>query len=84
MKIILEAFGRLRSEPMDVPEDTGHTFKLALTQLPTAIVGYEGGAIGEIPFLSTMCEFEYTGKSYAMGRPEDWPRIYVLKDIYKF
>lgn len=82
MKIILEAFGKMRSGTLDVPENTGATFKMALHQPLMAILGYRGKNIGEIPPLHTICEFEWTGKLYASG-DNPWPRIYVLKDIVK-
>lgn len=81
MKIILEAFGKLKSDPMDVPEDTGLIFKLVLTQPITAISNYYGDDIGSIKKFNTICEFEYVGKSYAYK--EFNARIYVLRDIVK-
>jgi hypothetical protein len=84
MKIILEAFGYLSSEPMDVPENTTPNFKLALRQPIQAITGYDGRNTGNIPPLATIAEFEWTGKYASIGDDvKEWPRIYVLRDIYK-
>lgn len=83
MKIVLEAFnGRMKSEPMDVPENTMPTFKMLLAGSPTAIVGYSGTKIDEIPKMNTMCTFERTGRSYLLEDNEA-AEIYVLRDIEK-
>lgn len=81
MKIMLEAFNKLRSHPMDVPEDTGRIFRMALTQPLTAIVDMSGQEAGAIPPLHTVCEFEYTGKTYSIEN--NYFKIYALSDIYK-
>ena len=84
MKIILEAFGgKLRSDPMDVPENTAGIFKMVLLQPVQILFANNGKEFARNPPLQTVCEFEYIGKSYAMGEAGDWPKIYVLKDIYK-
>lgn len=78
MKIILSAFNKMWSHPMDVPEETGRIFKLVLTQPIQAISNFDGDTIYTNPPFNTICEFEYTGKLI-----ED-ARIYVLRDISKY
>lgn len=82
MKIVLEAFGKLRSEPMDVPENTSPVFRLVLNQPIQVKTGYSGDKIGEWGSINTMCEFEWTGKLYSYSGGES-ARIYVLRDIGK-
>lgn len=82
MKIILEAFGRkLVSHPMDVPEDTGPVFRMALTQPVQVKVGYSGDKVGEWGPIATMCEFEWTGETYDLPTGLRGIRRYVLRDI---
>ena len=86
MKIILEAFGQLSSDVMDIPESSGNYFTMSLTQSLTTISGFDDKKISEIPPLNTICEFEWTGKYYALnnsGEPFSSARIYVLRDIIK-
>jgi hypothetical protein len=79
MKIILSAFNKMYSAPMDVPEDTGTRWKMALTQPLQVISGYSGQKIGELPPMPTICEFEWTGKMDM----ETGARHYVLAGISK-
>lgn len=81
MKVILEGL-KMRSDVMEWPEKTEPLIKIALSQPITAITGWSGEKIGEIPLLKTLAEFEYTGKSYALPNG-DFAKIYVLRDIYK-
>lgn len=57
MKIRLNFFDRAYSGVMDVPEDTGLTFKLVLTQ-PRQLAVRE---IPAFPEVRTVCEFEWSG-----------------------
>lgn len=82
MKIVLKAFDKLQSEPMDVPEETGLIFRLALSQSPKAITGFSGEKVGEIEQIDTMAEFERSGKSYAFN-DGTFAKIYILRDITK-
>lgn len=75
MKIILNAFGKLRGDIMDVPEETGITFKMELLQKPEAV----GSSHFIYPPVRTMCEFEWRGKYDAMTGA----KLYVLSDITK-
>lgn len=72
----------MRSEPVDVPEDTGLRWRMALTQPIQVRSGYTGEKVGEWGPIATVCEFEWTGKTYSYG-PGDNARIYVLRDITK-
>jgi hypothetical protein len=81
MKIILTAFNnRLQSEPMIVPENTTQDFYLDLEQPLTAIAGYSGQQIGEIPKLNTRCKFTSTRKHVSLDN-EEWAEIYTLSEI---
>ena len=83
MQIILTAFqGKLKSQPMEVPENTTSKFKLALAQ---PVQFFSDGLIGENkdrPMMqspiTTFCEFEWTGKFV------DDMRLYTLTNIEKF
>lgn len=80
MRIVLSMFnGRLKSKPMDVPENTSRIFKMVFTQRPTAIIEYGGKEIGKTSQFITICEFEYIGKLDG----ESGERIYELTDIIK-
>jgi len=80
MKIQLYAFGRKLGTPMEVPENTTATFKLALQQPLTVISGFSGEKIGERPPLQTIAEFEWIGKYEFV----DSVRVYNLIDIVKY
>lgn len=73
MKIILKALGVLKSEIMNVPEETGYQFRLALQQ--SAQVFHEGPSREGFP---TVCVFEWTGE-YTFKDV----RVYYLIDIQK-
>lgn len=91
MKIILEAFGKLKSDVIDVPETCGFEFKMAL---------YESAQVGDImngvPTLSpliTLATFQYTGRTSEVPIEiknikgdtifKVFPKIYRLVDIIK-
>jgi hypothetical protein len=76
MKIILKAFGKLKSEPIDVPENTTSNFDLVLTQ-PIQCFSTRQGE--DIPLMDKdlikRCRFEWVGKY------ENDCRIYQLTEI---
>lgn len=85
MKIVLRAFGNKLSGTMEVPEETGHRFKLAMTQ---PIQAFGDGYNSEHPMmdrpLDTICEFEWTGKSFSQeGHNWNNAREYQLIQITK-
>ena len=85
MKIVLHAFGNKLSGVMEVPEETGHRFKLVMTQPITA---YNFGDRPERTMLDrpieTICEFEWTGGTYSQdGHSYDKARVYQLINIDK-
>lgn len=80
MKIVLHAFGNKLKGVMEVPEDTGPRFRLAMTQ-PIQVFG--AGYGDETPMMSkplnTIANFEWTGKVYMQTDHEyDGARIYQL------
>ena len=81
MKIILEAFnGKMRSDPMDVPDNIGRRFKMTLPQSPEVIIDFNGSEIDKTPRLNTVCTFVATGKA---GILEDNESVffYTLAEI---
>ncbi len=86
MKIILTAFGNMKSNLMDVPENTSARWDMVLMQPLQAFTGYNGEKLGEKKPFETRCTFEWTGKMYTwddeMGRMQS-ARQYVLTDIQK-
>lgn len=83
MKIVLRAFGNKLSGVMEVPEETGLRFKLAMTQ---PIQAFSAGYGKEHPLMSgpieKICYFEWTGKSFSQkGHEWDGAREYQLIDI---
>ena len=82
MKVVLEAFGKLKSDVMDIPDNSTPYWDIVLSQPIQAIHRGIGEVTDEIPKIGARCRFEWTGKSYAL---EDggFARIYVLKDIEK-
>lgn len=80
MKVVFEAFqGKLKSKPMDVPEETGDVFYMVLDLGSFQRVGFSGDVISERPNMPKRCKFEWTGQFYATS-PES-ARIYQLVDI---
>lgn len=80
MKIILKAFDKLSSEVMDVPEETGLTFKLELKQRPQ--IAFAELDIRAMPPLRKIATFEYSGySSFIEGENHEVYKIYKLVDI---
>lgn len=86
MKIVLKAFQNKLSGVMEVPEETGTRFKLAMTQpiqYKHTIFDSGGEPIMKAPIL-TICEFEWTGGIYSQeGHEYDGAREYTLISIDK-
>ena len=85
MKIVLQAFGNKLSGVMEVPEDTGRNFRLAMTQPIQAfkVSHSEQYDLMKSP-IETICEFEWTGGIYHQeGHPYHNAREYQLIDIIK-
>jgi hypothetical protein len=85
MKIVLRAFGGKLSGVMEVPEETGPRFRLALIQ---PIQAFTADSTHKYPLMSgpleTICEFEYTGMTFSQkGHNWDGAREYQLTDISK-
>ena len=83
MKIVLSAFGKLRSDPIDVPEETPVTATFRL------VYPYDNRPrLKEEPLPSSggpsylYAEFRWNG-SYLPTGEEEWPKIYELIDIWK-
>lgn len=79
MKIVLHAFGNKLKGVMEIPEDTGIRFRLAMEQ-PIQI--YNDG-LSEHQMMTSpihkIANFEWTGKSYMQtGHEYDGARIYQL------
>lgn len=84
MKIVLLAFGDKLSGVMEVPEETGIRFKLAMTQpISFKTVRFVEHPLMDKP-IDTICEFEYTGKIFSQkGHSYDGAREYQLVNISK-
>lgn len=84
MKIVLRAFGGKLSGVMEVPEETGVRFKLAMTQ-PIQFSKFDSKEypMMDVP-INTICEFEWTGALYSQTS-HDWDgaREYQLISINK-
>jgi len=80
MKIVLHAFGNKLKGVMEVPEDTGSRFRLAMSQPIQAFgAGYGDDAPMMSKPLNTIANFEWTGKVYMQTDHEyDGARIYQL------
>jgi len=84
MKIVLSAFGNKLRGVMEIPEDTGPRFRLAMTQ-PITMTHFGGKehALNSMP-VNTICIFEWTGGTFSQeGHPYDKARDYQLIDIQK-
>ncbi len=87
MKIVLRAFQGKLSGVMEVPENTGLTFKLAMTQpIQFKMNGSSFSGLPKTPLmdkpLHTMCEFEYTGGTFSeKDHPWDNAKEYQLVRI---
>lgn len=85
MKIVLRAFGNKLQGVMEVPEETGPRFKLAMTQ---PVQMFTKSRNEEYPLmdrpLDTICEFEWTGGTFRQdGHEWDRAREYQLIRIDK-
>ena len=84
MKIVLSAFGNKLRGVMEVPEETGTRFKLAMTQPIT--MSHWGGKefpINTMP-IYRIAEFEWTGGTFRQeGHSYDGARDYQLINIFK-
>ena len=71
MKIVLRAFGTKLSGVMEVPEDTGMRFRLAMTQ-PIQVYnsGYSEHTLMDAP-LDKIATFEWTGSTFHQ-KNHDW------------
>lgn len=86
MKIRLEFLEKAYSEIMDVPEETGYTFRMVLKK-PVQIANRETGILSGRP-LNTVCIFEWCGYFDGDGfktreGDRESVRIYELRDIEK-
>lgn len=80
MKVVLEAFDKLRSEVMEWPDETRDLIHLPLRQQPVAIVDFFGNEIAHTKDLRKRATFVRTNRSYFIdGEPVE---IYALQDIY--
>lgn len=84
MKIVLRAFGNKLSGVMEIPEDVGQRFRLAMSQPVTyKSVDYKEFPLIEGP-LDTICEWEWTGKVFSQnGHEWDGAREYQLVSVEK-
>lgn len=87
MKIVLRAFGNKLQGLMEVPEETGRSFKLAMTQ-PTQVANFGLGKKDEFNLmkepLMTLCTFEWNGGIFSQeGHEWDGAKDYQLVDIEK-
>jgi len=85
MKIVLRAFGSKLSGVMEVPEETGNRFRLAMTQpISVKTIDFKDYPLIDKP-IETICEWEWTGKIF-MQEGHDWnnAREYQLISIDKF
>ena len=86
MKIVLQAFGNKLSGMMEVPEETGSRFKLAMMQpiqFTTATLEENRHKMMSSP-ITTICEFEWTGGTYSQkDHAWDGAREYQLISIDK-
>ena len=81
MKIILEAFnGKLRSKPMDVPDNIGHVFYMTLDLGEFKRIGRSGEILRMKPNIAKQCVFEYTGES-EIDKRGIVAKVYQLVDI---
>ncbi len=81
MTIILSAFGRLYSKPMEIPEGSGFQWKMALVQPLTRAITTMASKAPDKPTFPAMCVFEWTGH-YVLSEGTRCME-YVLTDITK-
>lgn len=77
MKIILQGLN-MKSDIMEVPENTTATFQMVLTQPTTLRTSLRGEKPSDRP-IATLCDFQWCGKVDM----KTGARIYRLKDIRK-
>lgn len=87
MKIVLHAFGQKLSGVMEVPEETGNKFRLAMSQ-PIVVANFGYSKKDEFNLtnqpIKTVCTFEWTGGTYVQeGHEYDGCREYQLVEIEK-
>lgn len=85
MKIVLRAFGNKLQGVMEVPEDTGPRFRLAMIQPIQAFNRFTGdkAMMMDAP-IDTVCEFEWSGSIFSQkDHPWDGAREYQLVAINK-
>lgn len=82
MKIVLHAFGDKLSGVMEIPEDTGTRFRLAMTQPIQAFNdGRSKHDMMQAP-IHKVATFEWTGQVYSEdGHRYDGARIYQLTSL---
>ncbi len=79
MKVILEAFnGKLKSEPLDFPENSSPEIQMVLDFRPTPHIGEL--PVSETP-LTKRGHFQWTGNFYLLSDKKTSARRYVLVDI---
>jgi len=86
MKIVLRAFNNKLNGVMEVPEETGKEFSLAMSQPIQAysIFGSKNNADLMKSPISTICTFQWTGNTFLGGSIEhefDGAREYQLVKI---
>lgn len=83
MKIVLRAFGNKLQGVMEVPEETGHRFRLAMTQpIQVKTVDYNEYPMMDSP-INKVCEFEWTGSIFRQkDHAWDGAREYQLINIH--
>ena len=83
MKIVLRAFGNKLSGVMEIPEDTGPIFRLAMTQpIQVFNVGHSKHDMMASP-LTKIANFEWTGVIFHQKKHEwDGAREYQLISFY--
>jgi len=82
MKIVLRAFGNKLSGVMEVPEETGNRFRLAMTQpISFKTIDRKDYPLMDRP-LYTICEWEWNGRYFIQtGHEWDNAREYQLISI---
>lgn len=72
-------FGHPCGPVREMPENTTPIFKMVLVRPAFAVSGDRGEPISKRGELTTICEFEWTGKFESFSGV----RVYYLTDIYK-
>ena len=79
MKVILKAFGIMKSKILEWPENQSGLIELLLTT-PISHLDYKK-SVDHLP-LKTLCVFEFTGQYRELPSGE-FARTYVLRDVVK-